>query len=132
MRHFGEKEGQGMAYICVSPGKREIAAYVWGKPGHKTAETLKERITELGIRHNQTATENRDSFLAVFGGSGHLAGKEYTVGIEGNNCRLRHQIWRVFRRTCYFSKKLYNHLKAFDITVFYMANFNLKCENRRA
>ncbi|MDR2927624.1 MAG: IS1 family transposase, partial [Cytophagaceae bacterium] len=42
-----------------------------------------------------------------------------TVGIEGNNCRLRHRIRRAFRKTCCFSKKMKNHLKAFDIACFY-------------
>jgi hypothetical protein len=51
---------------------------------------------------------------------GHLAGKEYTGGIEGNNCRLRHRIRRVFRRTCCLSRKMYNHLKAFDTAFFYI------------
>ncbi|MDR1929181.1 MAG: IS1 family transposase, partial [Treponema sp.] len=50
----------------------------------------------------------------------HDVGKEHTVGIEGNNCRLRHRIRRAFRRTCCFSKKPYNHLKAFDMAFFYI------------
>ncbi|MDR1956966.1 MAG: IS1 family transposase, partial [Treponema sp.] len=45
-------------------------------------------------------------------------GKEHTVGIAGNNCRLRHRIRRAFRRTCCFSKKLRNHWKAFDMAFF--------------
>jgi IS1 family transposase len=81
---------------------------------------LKERIKELGISYDRVATDNRDSFLAVFGENGHLVGKKYTVGVEGNNCRLRHRIRRVFRRTCCFSKKLSNHLKAFDMAFFYI------------
>jgi IS1 family transposase len=47
-------------------------------------------------------------------------GKEHTVGIEGNNCRLRHRIRRTFCRTCCFSKKLFNHRKAFDMAFFYI------------
>jgi hypothetical protein len=43
-----------------------------------------------------------------------------TVGIEGNHCRLRHRIRRVFRRTCCFSKGVLNHLKAFDMAFFYI------------
>jgi IS1 family transposase len=65
----------------------EIVAYVWGKRDIKMAEKLKERIKELGISYDLTAM---DSFFAVFGGSGHLTGKEYTVRRERNNYRLRH------------------------------------------
>ncbi|MDR1443272.1 MAG: IS1 family transposase, partial [Treponema sp.] len=50
----------------------------------------------------------------------HLVGKKHTVGIEGNNCRLRHRIRRVFRRTCCFSKSIVNHWKAFDMAFFYI------------
>ncbi|MBE0443588.1 IS1 family transposase, partial [Psychrobacter sp. FME13] len=31
-------------------------------------------------------------------------GKQHTVGIEGNNCRLRHRLRRAVRKTCCFSK----------------------------
>jgi hypothetical protein len=31
----------------------------------------------------------QDSFLTAFKDDPHLVGKKYTVGIEGNNCRLR-------------------------------------------
>jgi IS1 family transposase len=93
---------------------------VWGNRDIKTAEKLKERIQELGISYDLIATDNGDSFLAVFAEGGHLAGKEHTVGIEGNNCRLRYRIRRVFRKTCCFSKRLFNHLKAFDMAFFYI------------
>jgi IS1 family transposase len=95
-------------------------AYVWGNRDTKTAEKLKERIKELGISYDLIATDNWGSFLSVFGEGGHVVGKEHTVGIEGNNCRLRHRIRRVFRRTCCFSKSLFNHLKAFDMAFFYI------------
>ncbi|WP_265736159.1 IS1 family transposase, partial [Acinetobacter baumannii] len=51
-----------------------------------------------------------------------VIGKFFTVGIEGNNCRIRHRIRRGFRRSCNFSKKLENHFKAFDLTFFYLNN----------
>jgi hypothetical protein len=63
-------------------------------------------------------------FFAVsnthFGEGAHLVGKEYTEGIEGNNCRLRHRIGRALRKTYCFSRKLLNHLKAFDMAFFYI------------
>ena len=61
-----------------------------------------------------------DSFIAVFQEDNHIVGKENTQGIEGNNCRLRHRIKRAYRKICCFSKKLFNHLKAFDLAFFYI------------
>jgi IS1 family transposase len=48
------------------------------------------------------------------------SGKERAVGIEGNNCRMGRRIRLAFRRACCFSKKLFNHLKAFDMAFFYI------------
>jgi IS1 family transposase len=73
-----------------------FAGFVW------LAEKLWERIKEPGISYALIATDNWGSFLAVFGEGGHLAGKEHTVGIKENNCRLRRRMRRVFRRTCCF------------------------------
>jgi IS1 family transposase len=50
----------------------------------------------------------------------HLIGKKYTGGTEVNNCRLRRRIRRAFRKTCCFSKKLFNHYKAFNPAFFYI------------
>ncbi|MDR1056723.1 MAG: hypothetical protein LBL90_13095 [Prevotellaceae bacterium] len=50
-------------------------------------------------------------------------GKKYTVGIEGNNRRLKHRIRRVFHKTFCFSKNLFNHLKAVNPAFFYV-NFD--------
>ncbi|OAV02573.1 Mobile element protein [Moraxella catarrhalis] len=44
------------------------------------------------------------------------------MGIEGNNCRIRHRIKRAVRRSCNFFKKLENHFKAFDLVFFYINN----------
>ena len=49
-----------------------------------------------------------------------IPGKKNTVGIEGNNCRLRHRIRRAVRKTCCFSKCLRNHIKAFRLAFFYI------------
>ena len=46
--------------------------------------------------------------------------KRHTVGIEGNNCRLRHRLRRAVRKTCCFSKKLDNHFKTSDLVFFYI------------
>jgi hypothetical protein len=74
----------------------------------------------MGITFDTVYTDNWNSFIAVFQTDNHIIGKENTKGIEGNNCRLRHRIRRAFRKTCCFSKKLFNHLKAFELAFFYM------------
>jgi IS1 family transposase len=93
-------------------------AYGWGKRDRKTAEKLRNRLRRLGISYERIVTDNGDRFLSVFGEDKHEGGKEHTVGIEGNNCRMRHRIRRAFRRTCCFSKKVLNHLKAFEMAFF--------------
>ncbi|MDR0635672.1 MAG: hypothetical protein LBF87_01175 [Treponema sp.] len=82
----------------------EIVAFVWRKWDIKTAQKLRKRIHRLGVSYDQIGTDNWDSFLATFSEDQHLAGKKYTVRIEGNNYRLRQRIRRVLRRTCCFSK----------------------------
>ncbi len=73
----------------------------------KTARNLKKRLIELGLEFDSVYTDN----WAAFEDDKHIIGKENTVGIEGDNCSLRHRIRRVFRKTCCCSKKLYNQLK---------------------
>ena len=89
------------------------------------------------LRTQYKYTDDWDSFNNAFSADNHIIGKTNTVGIEGNtctvyevrgNCRLRHRIRRAFtsyfvrstsRRTCCFSKKMLNHLKAFALAFFY-------------
>jgi IS1 family transposase len=87
------------------------------KDGVKAAE---ERIQRLGISYERIMTDHGDSFISVFGEDNHEVGKKHPVGIAGNNCRMRHRIRRVFRKTCCFSKKLRNHWKAFAMAFFYI------------
>ena len=75
---------------------------------------MKDLIISLQSRDIifELAASNADdwkSFKITFKEDKHLIGKTYTVGIEGNSCKLRHRIKRAFRRTCCFSKKLSNH-----------------------
>jgi IS1 family transposase len=74
----------------------EIVSYVWGKRDLKTAEKPRGRLRRLGINYGRIACDEWDSFLTAFGAEVELRGKRYAVGIEGNNCRLRHRIRRVF------------------------------------
>lgn len=60
------------------------------------------------------------SFKTAFKSDFHKVGKYFTKGIEGNNNRLRHRIKRAVRKTCAFSKKLFNHIKAFEMAFFYI------------
>jgi hypothetical protein len=60
----------------------------------------------LGISYDRIATDGWDSFLATFGEDLHEVGKKHTVGIEGNNCRLRHRVRRAFRRTLLFLEEV--------------------------
>ena len=98
----------------------EIVAYVWGKRDLATVKKLKARLKELRVKYARIASDNWDSFVTVFKEYKQLVGKFFTVGIEGNNCRIRHRVRRGFRRSCNFSKKLENHFKAFDLTFFYI------------
>ncbi|MDR1302153.1 MAG: IS1 family transposase [Treponema sp.] len=118
--YVGKKKNKVWLIYAYHRESGEIVAYVWGKRDIKTAQKLRKRIKRLGISYERTATDGWDSFLATFGGDAHLIGKKYTVGIEGNNCRMRHRIRRAFRMTCCFSKKLFNHLKAFEMAFFYI------------
>jgi IS1 family transposase len=94
--------------------------FVWGKRDLRTAQKQRKRIQGLGISYDMIATDEWDRFLSAFREDNREGGKEHTVGIAGNHCRLRHRIRRAFRRTCCFSKKLLNHLKVFDLAFFYL------------
>jgi len=98
----------------------EIVSYVWGKRDLKTAKALREKLSEAGISYTKICTDDWSSFIQAFKSDTHIIGKAGTVGIEGNNCRIRHRIRRAFRKTCCFSKKMYNHLKAFNLAFFYI------------
>jgi IS1 family transposase len=86
----------------------------------KTAKELKKKLSDSGVSYGSIATDDWNSFVSAFKDKNHLIGKKYTVGIERNNCRLRHRIRRAFRKTCCFSKKWVNHLKAFNLAFFYI------------
>ena len=77
-------------------------------------------IKALGVTYDRIATDNWAAFLKAFQDDGHQVGKRHTVGIEGNNCRLRQRIRRAVRKTCCFSKKMFYHVKAFAIGFFYI------------
>ncbi|MBC6401930.1 MAG: IS1 family transposase, partial [Ekhidna sp.] len=98
----------------------EIVAWVFGKRNEKTVRAFWCKIKALGIKWGCLLIDNWKSFKRVFRVTNHLMGKAGIKGIEGNNCRLRHRIRRAFRRTCYFSKKMENHIKAFEFAFYYI------------
>jgi IS1 family transposase len=118
--YVGKKQEKVWLIYAYERRSGEIVAYVWGKRDLKTAKKLKARLKELSVSYDTISTDNWDSFVTTFKEEKHFIGKKYTVGIEGNNCRLRHRIRRAFCKTCCFSKKLFNHLKAFDLVLFYI------------
>ncbi len=98
----------------------EIVAYVWGKRDLAAVQRFKTKLKQLGIYYTRIASDDWDSFITAFKNCKQSIGKFFTVGIEGNNCKIRHRIRRGFRRSCNFSQKLENHFKAFDLTFFYI------------
>ena len=127
--YVGNKNNKVWLIYCVlrtqykyayDKGSGEIVGFVLGKRDLKTARELKRKLTDLGVSYGSIASDNWDSFVSTFEDNNHLIGKKHTVGIEGNNCRLRHRIRRAFRKTCCFSKKLINHVKAFTLAFFYI------------
>lgn len=118
----GKKSNKQWLIYAYHRKTGEIVAYVWGKRDLKTVRKLKAKMKELGVTFASIASDTWDSFITGFKDFVQKTGKFFTVGIEGNNCRIRHRIRRAFRRSCNFSKKLKNHYKAFDLTFFYINN----------
>jgi IS1 family transposase/transposase-like protein len=118
--YVGSKKNKLWLIYAYDRASKEIVSYVWGKRNLKTALKLRQELLDLGITYSSIFSDNWKSFKIVFSGLNHIVGKGNTVGIEGNNCLLRHRIRRAFRRTCCFSKKLINHLKAFDLAFYYI------------
>jgi insertion element IS1 protein InsB len=114
----GDKKNKHWLQYVYDRGSGEIVAFVWGGRDAVTAQRLKTRMEELNITYDCIASDHWESFIKIF--KPYLQGKYHTVGIEGNNCRLRHRIKRAVRRTCCFSKKVLNHIKAFNLGFFYI------------
>ena len=91
-----------------------------GQTGFGDGYAAKTAAESIGVTYDRIASDNWSAFLKAFQDDEHQVGKIYTVGIEGNNCRLRHRIRRAVRKTCCFSKKMLYHLKAFAIGFFYI------------
>jgi IS1 family transposase/transposase-like protein len=118
--YVGEKKNKVWLIYAYHRSTGEIVAFVWWKRNFKTAKKLRDQLSSLGVSFDTVYTDNWESFNRAFSADNHVIGKKNTVGIEGNNCRLRHRIRRAFRKTCCFSKKLFNHLKSFNLAFFYI------------
>ena len=116
----GSKANRKWLIYAYDRDSGEIVAYVWGDRSAKTANRLREKILALGVTYDRIATDDWESFIKTFSVDAHDIGKQHTVGIEGNNCRLRHRMRRIFRKSCNFSKKLCNHYKTFKMTLNYI------------
>jgi IS1 family transposase/transposase-like protein len=118
--YVGNKGNKVWLIYAYHRDSGEIVAYTWGKRDLETARRLRGELRMLGIRFDNVYTDAWECFLIAFRSDNLVVGKRNTVGIEGNNCRLRYRIRRVFRKTCCFSKKLFNHFKDFDLAFFYI------------
>jgi IS1 family transposase/transposase-like protein len=118
--YVGNKKNKLWLIYAYHRATGEIVAFVWGKRNTKTAKELRKKLSSLGVTFDAVYSDDWESFKGAFHADNHIIGKDNTVGIEGNNCRLRHRIRRAFRKTCCFSKKLINHLKAFNLAFFYI------------
>ena len=116
----GKKRNKVWLIYAYDQAGGEIVAYEWGKRDLATVMQLKQRLKALGVTYDRIASDNWAAFLKAFQDDGHQVGKRHTVGIEGNNCRLRQRIRRAVRKTCCFSKKMFYHVKAFAIGFFYI------------
>jgi insertion element IS1 protein InsB len=92
----------------------EIVGWVFGKRNLYTAKKLRNKIKKMGISFDTICMDDWKSFKTAFKDCNCKIGKYWTKGIEGNNCRLRHLIRRAFRKSCNFSKKMENHIIAFE------------------
>ena len=110
----------GKVLSTIGSSVYKIVAYFWGKRDLKTAQKLRARLKQLKVSYGSISMDNWDSFITAFKPDNKQVGKQHTIGIEGNNCRLRHRLKRAVRKTCCFSKKLDNHLKVFDLVFFYI------------
>ena len=116
----GSKKNKVWLIYVYDRGSGEIVAYARGKRDITTVRELEARLNDLKMTYGNITMDKWQSFVKVFGSEKLNLGKKYTVGIEGNNCRLRHRIRRIVRKTCCFSKEFLYHFKAFDPAFHYI------------
>ena len=102
--------------------KDKLISYTWGKRNIAIMRELEARLNALKVTYGNVAMDKWQSFVEIFGSEKLNPDKKYTMEIEGNNCRLRHRIRWIVRKTHCFSKKLLYHFKTFDL-VFHYINY---------
>ena len=83
----------------------EIIAWIFGKRNLKIAKKLYSVLQKKEITWDSLAFTDWKSFKTAFKNENCKIGKQYTQGIEGNNCSLRHRIRRAFRKPVTFLRK---------------------------
>ena len=88
-----------------------------GRRNHKTARRLRQKLFDLGISFDVIFSDGLRAFVSAFRGLKHIIGKKNTVGIEGNNCLLRHRIRRAFSAELQFFKEVNKSYKSIRVGV---------------
>lgn len=104
---MGSKKNRKWLIYAYDRDSGEIVAYVWGDRSAKTANRLREKLNELEVTYDRIATDDWEVCIKTFSADIHDIGKQHTVGIEGNNFRLRHRIHRIFRKSLNFLQNIY-------------------------
>jgi insertion element IS1 protein InsB len=115
--YVGNKKNKKWMIYAYCKETKEILGVVFGRRDARTVAKLYKQLKKLGVAIHEYCTDMWDSFCKVFVNENHTIGKRYTTDIEGINCLLRHRISRLVRRTCCFSKKLENHIKAIGLVI---------------
>ena len=118
--YVGNKKNKVWLIYAYHRETGEIVAWVFGNRDLRTARRLRKKLQDLGVFYKRICMDDWKSFKTAFRFDFQKVGKSFTKGIEGNNTRLRHRIKRAVRKTCAFSKKLFNHIKAFEMAFFYI------------
>ena len=123
---IGNKKNKVWLQYAYERESGEIVSFVWGKRDLHTVLALKAELKRLNITYERIVSDYWESFAKAFADcehiNEHIKGKAFTVGIEGNNCRLRHRCARAIRRSCCFSKSEFYHFKVFDLVFHYVNN----------
>lgn len=92
--YWGKKKQRAWVVYTYSREFGEMIAAVWGRRDEVTVKRLFTRLKKLKI--DRFYTDRWESFVNILPQEKLTLGKAHTVGIEGNNCRLRHRIRRLF------------------------------------
>lgn len=89
---------------------------------------LKAELRRLGVSFCRIASDHWESFAKAFSDCEHIKGKAFTIGIEGNNCRLRHRAARAWCGVLVAFQSAEYHKKVFDL-IFHYVNKGVTCDD---